>query len=330
MTSSTKIKSRPVIIDPAFAIEWRDVDDFFNEFGPYNGRYVPCYPNDWPKRLRSHVQELDVPPVKRKRLETKISSQARLCTVVQNWEWDDSKAWKDNLRKLDIQLNDAVVVGDALDPEPFHNWQEAVDEIRASRARSWLFNGTVSEYQQLCAPLLLASPAAYLVDPYLNPFEFEVEQLLRNLLAMMQHSRCYSLEIIRRWPANDISSKSGYSCYDELTKIEHDLLGYQRFIPKGCTFKFHFVVEAKSANMLRLHDRFFLTKYGAINFGHGFRIVGKGIPQQNAFVVDAEHHNSLKQIYIHGVAYFKEQHPRLPDVPVARDVFTLTLKSNLG
>lgn len=328
MTSLKKIKPRQVIIDPAFAIEWRDVDDFLNEFGPYNGRYVPCYPNDWAKRLHAHVQELGIPPLKRKGLETKILSQARLCTVAHPWEWDDSKAWKDNLRNLEIQLNDAVVVGDALDPAPFHNWQEVVDEIRATRARSWAFNGTIREYQELCTPLLTASPAAYLVDPYLNPFELEAELLLRNLFEKMKGSRCYSLEIIRRWPVNDISGSGGQAGVDDFKKIESELVRhYQGLTPKGCTFKIHCVVEAKDGNALRLHDRFFLTKYGAINFGHGFRIVGKGLPQQNAFVVDAEHHNHLKRTYIQGVAYFKDQHPQLRDVPLPRDVVTLTVPS---
>lgn len=329
MTSSTKIRSRQVIIDPAFAIELRDVDDFLNEFGPYNGRYIPSYPNDWAKRLRAHVLELDVPPVKRKGLETKISSQARLCTVAHNWEWDESKVWKDNLKALAIQFNDALVIGDALDPEPFHNWQEVVDEIRASRARSWVFNGTVKEYEDLCTPLLLASPAAYLVDPYLNPLQFEAELLLRNLFDKMKGSRCYSLELIGRWPLSDISDKRGQVSINDVERMESELVQhYQCLVPKGCSFKVHSVVEAKDGNSLRLHDRFFLTKYGAINFGHGFRIVGKGLPQQNAFVVDAEHHNYLKQTYIQGVAYFKEQQPQLKDVPLPRDVITLTVRSN--
>lgn len=329
MTSSTKTRQRQVIVDPAFALEWRDVDDFLNEFGPYSGRYVPSYPSDWVQRLRAHLRELDIPPVKRNGLETKISSQARLCTVAQNWEWDDSKVWKDNLRKLAIQLNDSLVVGYALDPQPFHSWQDVIDEIRASRARSWVFNGTVREYQELCTPLLLASPAAYLIDPYLDPFEFETELLLRSMFDKMKGSRCYSLEVIKRWPVMDFSDKKGHANFDEFDKIESELIRqYEDLVPKGGAFKLHFVLEAKDGNALRLHDRFFLTKYGAINFGHGFRIVGKGQPQQNAFVVDAEHHNYLKQTYIQGVAHFKEQQPQVRDVPLPRDVVTLTVRSH--
>ena len=326
MISSTKTKERRVIVDPTFPIEWRDVDDFLNEFGPYNGRYVPSYPNDWAKRLRAHVDELDLPPLKRHALLTKILGQAKLCTVNQNWEWDDGKLWKENVGHLAADLGDAIVVGDAIDPHPFNSWQDVVDEIRSSRVRSWSFDGTVTDYQELCRPLLLASPAAYLVDPYLNPFDFETELLIRKLLDTIKGSRCYSVEIITRWKTHDVMGKRTHTA-DAAKSLENDLAQhYQRLIPKGCTLKLHYVVEARDTNALQLHDRFFLTKYGAINFGHGFRIVGKGAPQINAFIVDAGHHNTLKQIYINGVAHCKEQLPRSRDVPKPRDVITLAVK----
>ena len=332
MTSSTTIKSRRVILDPAFAIEWRDVDDFLNEFGPYNGRYIPSYPNDWTTRLRGHLAELDFPPRKRLELQTKIANQARLCTFPENWAWDDSRQWKENLGELSLDLTDSIVIGTALDPEPYHAWQDVIDEIRATRSRSWVYKGSVSEYKELCRPLLLASPAVYLVDPYLDPFDQDAEFLLRGLFEQLKGSRCYSLEVIRRWPIKEASTTARIDDQYLLT-LERELAEtYQALVPKDRTFRLHCVVEprgteAREGTNLRLHDRFFLTKYGAINFGHGFRLVGKGLPQQNAFVVDAGHHVILKRTYIEGVAHHGTQQQKWPGIPAPVDVITFTVSA---
>ena len=55
---SSKNKSSPIVlVDPRFAIKWRDIDDFLGEFGPFNGRYVPRYPSDWGLQLKKYVYE---------------------------------------------------------------------------------------------------------------------------------------------------------------------------------------------------------------------------------------------------------------------------------
>lgn len=329
MTSSTKIKHRKVIIDPTFAAEWRDVSDFLNEFGPYNGRYVPSYPYDWEKRLKKHIEELDLSPVKKLEMLTKIREQAPFCTVPAKWAWDDAKTWKDNCKLANVPTDTSIVIGDAYDPQPFYAWQDAIDEIRASRTRSFAFSGSIAEYSELCRPLLLASPAVYLVDPYLNPFDFETEMLLRNLFQMMKGSCCYSLEIIRRWPFTEIVSSSSEPQNIDSQSIEQTLTkSYQSIVPKGRSFKLHCVVEGRGNNALRMHDRFFLTKHGGLNFGHGFKIVGKELPHKNAFVVDAEHLNLIKKTYIDGVAYHRDKRPQLPAVPMPRDVITFSIQGN--
>lgn len=331
MTSLTKTNSRGVLLDPSFAIEWRDIADFLNEFGPYNGRYVPSFPSDWARRLKTHMEDLNLPPRKRLELMTKIAKEARLCTFPKDWAWDESKVWKENVGNLSVILGDSIVVGNALDPEPFHSWHDVVDDIRATRARSWIFKGSVSEYQELCMPLLQASPAAYLVDPYLDPFELNTELLLRGFFSKMKGSRCYSIEIIRRWPMRVLLTDGSEGRRDRLS-IERELTqSYQDLVPKGCTFKIHCVVEprghdAQAEGALKLHDRFFLTKHGAINFGHGFRVLGKGSPLQNAFIVDAKPHVGLKRTYIEGVAHHKEQRSNWSGIPEAMDVVSFSVK----
>ena len=326
MTSSINNNSSRVIVDPAFALEWRDVDDFLNEFGPFNGRYIPSFPNDWSLRLKAHVEELDLLPRKRQEMVTKIWQLARLCTVPEKWDWEHSKTWKENLTHASKILGESIIVGDAFDPSPFQLWRDAIYEIRASRKRGWNFKGSISEYIDLCRPLLLASPAAYLVDPYLNPFKDEIEFLLRAFFEKIKGSRCYSIELITRWPIEDIHNRASDARYLSIQDVENKFREtYQNIVPKKCTFKIHAVKEGRGDGFLHMHDRFFLTKFGAINFGYGFKIVNHGPRLLNAIVVDRDNHENLKKIYIDGIAYFKKNQKSTFLFPVPYDVETFSI-----
>ena len=72
-----------ILLDPKFALEPRDIDDFFAEFGPVNGRYVPRFPTDWPRRLREHIDDLAIEklqPVKKQSLLERLRRDLNLCT----------------------------------------------------------------------------------------------------------------------------------------------------------------------------------------------------------------------------------------------------------
>lgn len=76
------------------------------------------------------------------------------------------------------------------------------------------------------------------------------------------------------------------------TKIELNFKRmYRDLIPKDRRLTHHIVTEGKlDGDALRLHDRFFLTTHVSINFGQDYLLINQPLPQQNAFVVDKEHH----------------------------------------
>jgi len=103
---------------------------------------------------------------------------------------------------------------------------------------------------------------------------------------------------------------------------------YREVLPKDRELKLHLVAEGKSGeHVLRLHDRFFLTGHGAINFGQGFFVLKQPLPQQNAYVLDKDHHLLLKHTYIDGVARYGERLPRLPRVAYPRGVNSFVIQS---
>jgi hypothetical protein len=318
------------IVSPAFALEWRDVDDFLGEFGPYNGRYVPRFPKDWLEQLRHHLDEVDstlLPPKERAALFERLRRELLHCTSPTNWPWDSAKSWSENLLSASSFGSEILVAGDALDPAPFKTWSQISGEVKRTRHRTLNFNGLVSTYVSLCKPLLLNAPSAFLIDPYLDPFSDDFENLLLSFFDLISGSKCYSIELITRRQAcgdrNRMEPRDWLSD-DEIQLKLKDVYGAR--LPKDRQLRVHLVQEAKKDDEgLTLHNRFFLTNHGAINFGHGFKISRHTKSTQDAFIVDKQHHETLKAIYINGVARFSDNLPKRSEMTYPRSVTTLSL-----
>jgi len=332
MMTSLMNDSTGVVVSPSFPIEWRDVEDFLGEFGPFNGRYVPKYPNDWRKRLLDHLEDIDshkLPPLARKALLERLSHEIKLCTIPVGWSWDDSKSWGRNVQDALGGGSGAMVVGDALDPTPFKTWSQIAGEVKRTRIRTLNFNGLVSSYVGLCKPLLLNAPSAYFIDPYLDPFSEGHKDLLLSFLSQLGGSMCYSIELITYQTScgNGNRSKEEPSVWmtEEAIQLELKRI-YGSYLPKDRLLRVHLVQTGrKHEGGLSLHDRFFLTNHGAINFGHGFKISRQAKPMQNAFIVDKAHHETLKEVYINGVARFTEGLPKRASMIYPKNVTSISL-----
>jgi len=318
-------RAQQVIVDPRFAIDARDIADFLCEFGPFNGRYIPRFPNNWVARCKDHIDYLSpdsLGPVRKQAILERLRRELPLCSVPVGWDYSSDRSWAENISEVIDKISESIVIGDALDPSPFVPWIDAVEQIRQTRQRSWEFNGTVSEYLGACRPLLLNSPAAYLIDCYLDPFSDVAVYLLTSMFAATKGSKCYSLEVITRRSACGGRDRKNHQLFMNDAEIELNLeRTYSSIIPKDRAFKLHIVTEGNlGSDVLRLHDRFFLTIHGSINFGEGFLVFDQPIPQQNAFIVDKDHHSRLKKTYIDGVARHSEKLPKEPRIAYPRKV----------
>jgi len=325
MTSDVK----PVVVDPCFALEGRDLEDFFSEFGPFSGRYVPRFPNSWPSMLRNFIENqsiVSLPAVRRQRLLERIRRELETSTYPVNWQWDDSLSWADNVVQTRNKPLGALIVGHALEPAPFLPWTDAFQEIRESRRHSWAFRGFVSEYIDACTPLFLNSPSAYLVDPYLDVFSDAGKKLLSSLLETSKGSKCYAVEVItsRRACGGRHGQTVELMTFEEIERTLSSI--YSALIPRDRFLRLHLVLQGKQGSEeLRLHDRFFITRFGSINFGQGFLVLDQPLPQQNASVVSREHHERLKLTYVDGVARHKEKLTQKHGIPSPKGVHSIEL-----
>jgi hypothetical protein len=320
-------------ISPNYSLELRDIQDFVAELGPFNGQYAIKYPRNWVQEFLKHIDQLQ--PVERHAAKTLIE-RINLSLIDTHLTYNSSLDWVSNIQQTIIKAEYQTIVGDALDPSPFKSWVEALPDIRESKVRTWKFSGTWSDYFSAIKPLLLISPAAYIVDRYFDPCDPNAENIITSILDKIKGSRCYELHIITR-PSrfnrkfheqdnsviNDFSTASFNSACGKLNEI------YKSRITKDRTILFHFVKEDRpSGGFLRMHNRYFLTKHGAIDFGQGFEIQSQSVPQMDAYIIDKEHHKNLCMTYIDGVARYREKIPKRQGIAYPIEVFSHRVSLN--
>jgi hypothetical protein len=314
-------------ISPNYSLELRDIQDFVAELGPFNGQYAARYPQNWIQEFQKHIEQLS--PVERQAAKI-LFEKVSLSLIDTNLTYDVTLDWASNVVQSKASSKYQTIVGDALDPKPFKTWLQALPDIRESKIRTWKFSGTWNDYFSAIQPLLLSSPSAYMIDRYFDPCEPNAENIVTSILDKIKGSRCYELHIITRpsrfnrkineqnnLVVHDFNADSFKSVCRKLDEI------YKSKMPKGRTLIFHFVKEDRPGGKnLRMHNRYFLTKYGGIDFGQGFEIQMQPIPQMDAYIVDKRHHENLCITYIAGVGRYAEKLHKRHDIAYPLNVFT--------
>ena len=317
-------------VSPCFSLELRDIHDFIAELGPYNGQYAAKFPKDWIVKFTEHLEQLK--PIERQSAKAQLE-KIKLALVDTDLSYDYSMDWRQNIEISDAASKYFPIVGDGVDPKPYKLWVDAINDIRESKKRTWKFHGNWSEFFAAIQPLLLNAPAAYIIDRYFDPCNLTHENLLNSLLNRMNGSRCYQLHVITRLMkpskpfsnnenSNEIISEENFhNLRNKLDQI------YKNIIPKSRTLSFHFVREDRPGGKnLRMHNRHFLTRFGAIDFGQGFDIQEQQIAQMDAYIVDKEHHQILCDTYINGVTRGNEKLPKKSNI--AYPIFVRTHNIN--
>ncbi|GDX24565.1 hypothetical protein LBMAG10_12300 [Actinomycetes bacterium] len=319
-------------ISPNFSLELRDIRDFVAEFGPYNGQYVARYPTNWMSEFEKHIEELS--PVDNLAAKTLLDKIKRTL-FEKKLRYDLSKSWSENASDIDVMGQCKPVVGDGCDPRPHMEWVEALVKIRESRNRTWKFRGTWDEYMSPIEPLLLSSPAAFIVDQYFDPCDSDSLNMIIMLLNRIKGSRCYEIHVITVLEnlyykpykiEKTINSADPQVTFIVACKAIDDL--YKPVMSKYIDRKliFHFVKQAKhGTENLRLHNRFFLTRYGAIDFGQGVKLSSQPKAQMDASIVDKAHHDNLCLTYIYGVTKYKDKIHRDKDIAYPLNVDSYTV-----
>jgi hypothetical protein len=287
-------------VSPRFFFDERDLADLFYEFGPYNGRYVSNYPSDWIKELREHLNDIEknlstLEKLRANELIRKFSE----CLLVDNnrLDYNSQISWSLNVRN-EINKDRNVftdVIGDVYENDPeFKTWREKINQYREDRTRDSLTKVSIAEYIKILRPLLRISPAAYIIDPYFRPTEPREISFLGRLFEQTSQSRCYKICLfLRKSEALLINhqKKERFTIEEYQSQLQDSLA---RHIPKGKSLIINLVTEGS----VRLHNRYFLTKFGGIDFGKGFNFDNNEKSLIPAYLMDKKTHFPLVDMFI--------------------------------
>lgn len=312
---------KPSAVCPAFFIEARDVSDFVAEFGPYSGRYVFELPRKhWMRCFKRHLDELS--PADRLRVVARLEQVGNTLTELpprlrgdKSLEFEDSLRWKDCALRITGDLKPASVVGHALDPGPFPSWSAALDSIRETPRGGWNIRGGVQDYVESIEPLLRRGPSAYLIDPYFRPLG-EGDLVINGVFERVTGSRCYEVHVIARDDEPALMLGKRKLSHGEFEEKVKEI--YAGMVPADRQLVFHLVRDLpRDGESLQLHTRYFLTRFGALDFGYGFQLFDAKVPQIPVKVVAKEIHEQLIASYIKGVT-MQERRPKSSQYPYPR------------
>ncbi len=297
-------------VSPRFFFDTRDLGDLLGEFGPYNGRYISNYPESWIEKLRAHLKDVELSTIDQLKANQLLTKYKDSILVDANYKYDETKTWTNNVKALQEKKTFNDVIADVYETdEAFQTWREKSLDFRENRSRSTLLKGNIGENVAVIKPLLKKGPAAYIIDPYFRPTEDTSVAFLSKLFEEISNSKCFKIIIYTRKSLALIKNPNAVNAQKSLLTLqeyENELkTNISRFIPNGKSLVVNLVDErSRSDESLILHNRFFLTKFGAIDFGKGFDRFNYSLAQIPVHIVDKDVHLQLVDWFIDEKAPF--------------------------
>lgn len=240
-------------------------------FGPFAGRYLATYPDDWSNRIEAAFKFSG--DVEQERLKTLLRRAREELVFLgrSGLAWKDSESWMENASK---HLNhppvfQGVIVEECNDKTS--NFYEPGDD-RISLTADERVIALPEEYVRVCRFLLLLSPELHLIDPYLSPLKNSVADVLGPLFEVIGRGKCKSITIWARHSEmiRDLS-------HDETVKAIRGALvrlATKFRLKSGTNIAFKFIQDETRTS--KMHGRYLLSIKGGVRLEHGFQMLPRG------------------------------------------------------
>lgn len=249
----------------AIASSWEKCLYLSEKFGFDKGRVLSLYPEDWLNMALRSV-DVDMPPMKRKRILTKLRALTRNCSIAsERNSYDYMRDWIENALK---QQND----------NPFHaiiaasnpsksNTVLCVDDVHEEHnlmkcPRSRVIPREVDSITETLQGMLRFSSRILFVDPFFDPYKQGYKDIFRSLLAIVKE---YSL-------ADKCECEIHYRFHKNNFSAEKSAKMIAGILPKDMHLKLYRWKEIEGGE--DFHARYLLTDKGGIKIDAGFDPVG--------------------------------------------------------
>lgn len=174
-----------------------------NLFGPYAGRYLAAYPDDWVESLRRFIEpwsEMD-----RKRATSVLQRAIERGAIVQNKSlpWDKQRGWLENaLMLLEHRppRMEAVITSPALVPSG-DSRVFTLEEFQPPPTSEERIVACEGEFSRVSRTLLVVSDEVAIVDPYLDPGNKFIFPVVKELLETVSKGKCIRVTLWARYSA---------------------------------------------------------------------------------------------------------------------------------
>lgn len=279
--------------DPATCRHSSDLRLLLNSFGPYTGRYLANYPNDWSARIQGGMVNLG--EIEAARIQTLLRRARESISLItrSNLPWNDNITWIDNaLPKLNTQpaIFSGLIAQRSM-PPAVHEFQG----LELPPTAEERVEGTGDEYVRISKILLLMSPEIALIDPYLNPLKRSYALILRSIFATLAKGRCKRVLLWAR--ASELVGARNDKVI--LQDIDAALRNFSEQAKFSSGFKIEMVLVQDEDKNDKMHGRYLLSIKGGIRFDQGFQKLAVG-RFADVGPVGRSVHDDLLNIYFDG------------------------------
>jgi hypothetical protein len=261
--------------EPEVSRGWLALKHLLQHFGPLNGRYLTAYPRDWRAKVESLNGTLGEMDLKRVKSLLESAREGMQIISAPSLPYRDELSWLENAVAL---LNEVPrrldgVVTDEKPVKPPHTRVFQLHELALPPAAEERIFATPREYVRVSKTLLLATPELCFVDPFLNPCERNVSDVLAEMFEVAVNARCESIVC---WAKASIllDKKTGRHKYmpDDIRRALDSVVPPTR---KSLKVVLNLVDDSRGVEP-KMHGRYLLSRPGGIRFELGFQALPRG------------------------------------------------------
>lgn len=279
--------------DPAICSRASELKLLLSSFGPYAGRYLANYPENWTTRVESQFENLGEVEAAKVQVLLRRAKDNLMLVTRSNLLWNSEQEWLVNAAPL---LNAVPRVLDGLvakqaAPPAIHQ----LDSLDLPPTAEERVAGNANEYARIAKILLLLSPEVAFVDPYLNPLKKAYSSVLKALFDHVAKGKCKKIYL---WVRASVLLSSGNP-----SVIKADLedalnrLARQAGLKPGQAIEMILVDD--ESQKTKMHGRYLLSIKGGIRLDQGFQELPQG-RHVDVGPIGKTIHNDLLDIYFDG------------------------------
>ena len=243
---------------------------FLEQFGPLTGRYHLTLPHTWRQEILNHYAKTG--DLEKKRAEIVLQRAAERAALYSREveSWKNEESWAANIARYDDvhpTLLKAAVVPDLPEPTISSRKFVSLHDLNLPPTEEESILATPKEYLRVSQLLLRTRPELVFIDPYMNPLDDRVFDVLNILFQEIAGGKCKKITLYAR---QRVIEEAGGTC----EKIERKLRTIKT--QTGLTSSITYILVDDRRSRDRLHGRYLLSLKGGIRFEQGFQRLSRG------------------------------------------------------